>query len=61
VVTFAARALAIQKYGRTFYGRRTFYPYILKQPQNEFIRDGVIQRFEFTFELSWKLIKRYFK
>jgi len=27
--------------------------------EREIMRDGVIQRFEYTFELSWKMLKRY--
>jgi len=27
------------------------------QPKNEFLRDSVIQRFEFTHELTWKMLK----
>ena len=26
---------------------------------NDFIRDSCIQRFEYTYELSWKMLKRY--
>ncbi|MDF1579832.1 MAG: nucleotidyltransferase substrate binding protein [Desulfuromonadales bacterium] len=29
----------------------------LAQPKDEFIRDSVIQRFEFTHELAWKMLK----
>jgi len=31
---------------------------ILHEPKNEFIRDAAIQRFEFTYELVWKTMKR---
>lgn len=30
---------------------------VLLQPENEFIRDAAIQRFEFCFELAWKTIQ----
>lgn len=30
----------------------------LKQPKDEFLRDSVIQRFEFCIELSWKVAKK---
>lgn len=30
-----------------------------KDPEFELIRDGLIQRFEFTYEISHKLLKRY--
>lgn len=31
----------------------------LKQTPNEYIKDSAIQRFEFCFDLSWKLIKTF--
>jgi len=31
---------------------------ILKQPMDEYRRDGAIQRFEYTFELCWKFMQR---
>lgn len=30
----------------------------IQQEKNEFIRDAVIQRFEFSVELAWKTAKR---
>ncbi len=32
---------------------------VLQQKKDEFIRDSAIQRFEFTFDLSWKLVKAF--
>lgn len=31
----------------------------LSLPDRELLRDGVILRFEYTYELSWKMLKRY--
>jgi nucleotidyltransferase substrate binding protein (TIGR01987 family) len=31
----------------------------LSKPKDEFIRDSVIQRFEYTYELSWKFLMRH--
>jgi nucleotidyltransferase substrate binding protein (TIGR01987 family) len=30
----------------------------IKQEKNEFVRDSVIQRFEYSFELSWKSLQK---
>lgn len=30
-----------------------------RQPDNKFIRDATIQRFEYTYELSHKMLRRY--
>lgn len=32
---------------------------ILKEQKSDIVRDATIQRFGYTFELSWKLLKRY--
>ncbi len=31
----------------------------LVQPKNAYTRDATIQRFEYTFELAWKTLRRY--
>jgi len=31
----------------------------LEQNETEFVRDSIIQRFEFTFEMAWKSMFRY--
>lgn len=34
---------------------------VLKQPFSLIVRDATIQRFEYSFEASWKLLKEYLK
>ena len=34
---------------------------ILQQKMDEYRRDGAIQRFEYTFEMSWKMMQRVLK
>lgn len=33
----------------------------LSLPKDDIVRDSVIQRFEFTVELSWKVLQRFLK
>lgn len=32
---------------------------VLQEKKNDIVRDATIQRFEYTYELSWKMIKRH--
>ncbi|MDI3539206.1 MAG: hypothetical protein PWR29_449 [Methanolobus sp.] len=34
---------------------------VLREPFSPIVRDASIQRFEYTFEVTWKLIKEYMK
>jgi len=34
---------------------------VLDQPESEFMRDALIQRFEFTFETAWKAMYRWLR
>ena len=33
----------------------------LAEPENQFVRDSIIQRFEFTFETAWKAMYRWLR
>lgn len=34
---------------------------VLEEPVTQIIRDAAIQRFEFTFEITWKTLQKYLK
>lgn len=44
---------------KTFEGAFSRFEDALNQAPNEYIRDSAIQRFEFVFELFWKILKAY--
>jgi nucleotidyltransferase substrate binding protein (TIGR01987 family) len=46
-----ALEVAVEIYGRS--------PLPDNHAEKAVLRDGVIQRFEFTYELSWKMLKRF--
>ncbi|MGE0424107.1 MAG: nucleotidyltransferase substrate binding protein [Reyranellaceae bacterium] len=31
---------------------------IVARPRDEFVRDAIVQRFEYTYELAWKFVRR---
>jgi nucleotidyltransferase substrate binding protein (TIGR01987 family) len=33
----------------------------LNQPETEFVRDSIVQRYEFTFELAWKTMQAWLR
>jgi nucleotidyltransferase substrate binding protein (TIGR01987 family) len=33
----------------------------LAQPEDSFVRDSIVQRFEFTFEMAWKTLYRFLR
>lgn len=47
-------ALSIENFGKAV----ASLALSVAQPKSEFIRDSVIQRFEFTYELAWKAIRK---
>ena len=49
----------VENYARAFTQLESALPLFLSDPSDELRRDGVIQRFEFTFELAWKSLREY--
>ena len=49
----------LQRYLTSFHRAVDRLADALAQPKNEYLRDAAIQRFEFTFELAWKVMKTY--
>ena len=53
-LNFEALGLAIQQFEKGLLEA-------MAHPENALMRDGVIQRFEYTMDLSWKMIQRYLR
>lgn len=49
----------VENYRRAVERLREALSDLAQNPDSTVIRDGVIQRFEFTFELAWKSLREY--
>ena len=49
----------VEKYRKAVERLKEALSEFAKNPNSTVIRDGVIRRFEFTFELAWKSLREY--
>jgi nucleotidyltransferase substrate binding protein (TIGR01987 family) len=52
-------SLDLESFAKALFRLEEAWQLLKADPDNAIIRDAVIQRFEFSYELSWKMLKRY--
>ncbi len=53
----APRSRRLEERSQDFLSEVTQLEKALQQPEDEFVRDAIIQRFEFTYEMAWKTLQ----